>query len=217
MSVVCAIKEHGKVIIGADSQVTKGGTRTSLSNPNNYKIWQYDDVPGCYFAQVGHVREGQVIRVSDDLIKDLDFIYDMIDFKFCVKHLVPRMINELVENKLMKEEDTMSDSSFIFAYKNLLFVIDTDFTVIEVDDFCAIGSGRNEAIGSLLSTIGENAETRIIKAIKASAANDIYVDYPIIMVDTKLDKFKVIKENDLKDGVDSNTTDDNESKKKRGK
>ena len=31
MSVVVAIKENGKVYIGADSQVTKGGTRTTTN------------------------------------------------------------------------------------------------------------------------------------------------------------------------------------------
>ena len=37
MSVVVAIKKDGIIYMGADSQVTKGGTRTTLSNPNNYK------------------------------------------------------------------------------------------------------------------------------------------------------------------------------------
>ena len=40
MSVVVAIKEDNKIYIGADSQYTSGGTRRSLSNPNNYKIWE---------------------------------------------------------------------------------------------------------------------------------------------------------------------------------
>ena len=40
MSVVVAIQEGGKIYLGADSQVTKGGTRTTLKNPNNYKIWK---------------------------------------------------------------------------------------------------------------------------------------------------------------------------------
>ena len=35
MSVVVAIKKDGIIYMGADSQVTRGGTRTSLSNPNN--------------------------------------------------------------------------------------------------------------------------------------------------------------------------------------
>ena len=43
MSVVVAIKEGKKIYIGADSQVTKGGTRATLKNPNNYKIWKVDD------------------------------------------------------------------------------------------------------------------------------------------------------------------------------
>ena len=40
MSVVVAIKENKKIDIGADSQVTRGGTRRTLRNPNNYKVWK---------------------------------------------------------------------------------------------------------------------------------------------------------------------------------
>ena len=47
MSVVVAIKENGKVTIGADSQCTRGGTRRTLSNPNNYKVWRVLDAENC--------------------------------------------------------------------------------------------------------------------------------------------------------------------------
>ena len=39
MSVVVAIKKNDRIYMGADSQVSYGGTRSTLSNPNNYKIW----------------------------------------------------------------------------------------------------------------------------------------------------------------------------------
>ena len=88
------------------------------------------------------------------------------------------------------------DSSYLFAFKDQLFVINTDGCVLEVDDYVAIGSGSDQAIGSLLLTEDEEPELRKIKAIKASAATDIYVDYPIILVDTEATKFEVVNETD---------------------
>ena len=199
MSVVVAIKENGRVTIGADSQVTKGGTRRTLSNPNNYKVWRVLGAENCMMAHVGLVREANVIRVARGLIPELAQLKDEIDFSFVVKHLVPALFAELEEYRVIKggSEPPRFDSSFIFAYKDKLFYISDNGTVIEVDDYCAIGSGECEAIGSLLSTEGEPCEERIKKAIKASAANDIYVDYPIIITDTEHMEFKVYYEQDI--------------------
>jgi ATP-dependent protease HslVU (ClpYQ) peptidase subunit len=199
MSVVVAIKENGRVTIGADSQVTKGGTRRTLSNPNNYKVWRVLGTENCMMAHVGLVREANVIRVARGLIPELAQLKDEIDFSFVVKHLVPALFAELEEYRVIKggSEPPHFESSFIFAYKDKLFYISGNGTVIEVDDYCAIGSGECEAIGSLLSTEGEPCEERIKKAIKASAANDIYVDYPIVMTDTESTEFKVYYEQDI--------------------
>ena len=199
MSVVVAIKENGKIMMGADSQCTKGGTRRSLSNPNNYKIWKVLDSENCLLGHVGLVREANVIRVARDLIPEMAQLKDKVDFSFVVKRLVPTMFEELEEYRVIKKGDTPPefDSSFLFAYKDKLFYISGNGTVIEIDDYCAIGSGECEAIGSLLSTEGESPEERIKKAIKASAANDIYVDYPIVITDTESTEFKVFYEKDL--------------------
>ena len=200
MSVVVAIKENGKIMMGADSQCTKGGTRRSLSNPNNYKIWKVLDSENCLLGHVGLVREANVIRVARDLVPEMAQLKDKVDFSFVVKRLVPTMFEELEEYRVIKKGDNPPefDSSFLFAYKDKLFYISGNGTVIEIDDYCAIGSGECEAIGSLLSTEGEPCEERIKKAIKASAANDIYVDYPIVITDTESTEFKVYYEKDLK-------------------
>ena len=199
MSVVVAIKENGKVTIGADSQCTRGGTRRTLSNPNNYKVWKVLDAENCLFAQVGLVREANIIRVARDLVPEMAQLKDRVDFSFVVKRLVPRMFEELEEYRAIKKGDNLPEfeSSFLFAYKDKLFYISGNATVIEIDDYVAIGSGECEAIGSLLSTEGEACEDRIKKAIKASAASDIYVDYPIVITDTESCEFKVFYEKDL--------------------
>ena len=199
MSVVVAIKENGKIMLGADSQCTKGSSRRSLSNPNNYKIWKVLGAENCLMAHVGLVREANVVRVAQGLISELDQLKDSVDFSFVVRRLVPALFDELSFYGILKKEDGIPyfDSSFLFAYKDRLFYISANGTVIEIDDYCAIGSGECEAVGSLLSTEGEGCEERIKKAIRASAANDIYVDYPIVISDTETTDFKVYYEKDM--------------------
>ena len=199
MSVVVAIKEEGRIYIGADSQVTKGGTRTTLKNPNNYKVWKVKDVDNCLMAHVGNVRDGNVVRLMRDVIDEYDEFHNRVDYEFVVKYLVSDIIKTLKNAHFIKSNDEyidFIDSSFLFAYQDKLFMINSDLSVLEIEDYVAIGSGAQEAIGSLLSTEGQNPKKRIVKAIKSSAASDIYVDYPIILTDTKDTNFEIITEKD---------------------
>lgn len=200
MSVVVAIKKDGVVYLGSDSQVTRGGTRTSLTNPNNFKIWKVKGVDNCLMGHVGLLREACVIRVMENLVREIDVIHDEVNFEYVVTRVVPKIIDELKEFNYIETEGKFKnmESKYLFAFKDKLFVIGFDGSVIEVDDYIAIGSGESESIGSLLTTNNdEDPETRIIKAIKASAAHDIYVDYPIVLSNTKDLEFKVILENTI--------------------
>ena len=196
MSVVVAIKEKGKVFMGADSQVTRGGTRSTLKNPNNYKVWKVKGVDNCIMAHVGNVRDANIVRLIDGLVTEYNIYRKHIDFEFVVKKIVPEIISELKDYGFVKDNKYFEgmDSRFLFAYKDQLYLINTDGCVLEIDDCVAIGSGEAEAIGSLLSTDKLDSKKRIIKAIKASAAADIYVDYPIILTDTEKSEFDVITE-----------------------
>ena len=205
MSVVVAIKENGRVYLGADSQVTYGGSRKSLSNPNNYKIWKLRDTDNCLFGSVGRCRDANVIRILKNVITELDVLHNSIDFEWVVSTLVPRLFGELGQYSLLETEGgTHMNSSFLFAYKDQLYEISNDGCVIEVDDFDAIGSGASQAVGSLLTTVGKSPTSRIISAIKASAANDIYVDYPIVLSDTESTEFTVIEKENKKNEKDNN-------------
>ena len=197
MSVVVAVKEGNKIYLGADSRVTRGGTRTTLHNPNNYKIWKVDGSDHALMGQVGNVRDGNIIRLMKNVVDDYDEFYERVDYRFVVKYLVPEIIKNLQDAHFIKSNDNLIDgidSSFLFAHNDKLFLINSDLAVIEVDDYIAIGSGADQALGSLLSTEGQNPKARIVKAIKASAATDIYVDYPIILVDTDSTEFEIVTE-----------------------
>ena len=81
MSVVVAIKENGKIYLGADSQVTKGGTRSSLSNKNNYKIWQPKGVENSLIGHVGRVRDANVIRTMYGVVSEMVQIKNRVDYE----------------------------------------------------------------------------------------------------------------------------------------
>lgn len=200
MSVVVAIKKDGVVYMGADSQVTRGGTRISLSNPNNFKIWKVKNVPNCLMGHVGTIRDACVIRIINDMVDEIDIINDNINFEFVVTKIVPKIIKTLIYNGFLKEDKILEvmDSSFLFAYKDKLFLINSDYSVIEIDDCVAIGSGENEAIGSLITTSkDDDSVCRIVKSIKSSAVHDIYVDYPIVLGNTKETELRIIDEHNI--------------------
>lgn len=211
MSVVVAIKEKGKVFIGCDSQVTRGGTRSTLKNPNNYKVWKVRGVDNCLMAHVGNVRDASVVRLMDSLVTEYNVFKNHIDYEFVVKSIVPDIIHELREYGYLKGDSYFEefDSRFIFAYRDMLFLINNDGCVLEIDDCVAMGTGESEAIGSLLSTDIDDPETRIVKAIKSSAASDIYVDYPIILTNTLDTEFEIINENNEKEYLDKKKGDKN--------
>lgn len=196
MSVVVAIKEGNKIYMGCDSQVTHGGTRVTLKNKNNYKIWNVLGVDNCLMGHVGRVREANAVRLIDDMVPELTAIKDNVNYRFVVERVTSKIVSQLRRFGFCKDEQYFesTESEFLFAYKDKLYDISPDTCVIEVDDCVAIGSGEDQAIGSLVSTVGEDPIVRIIKAIKASAASDIYVDYPIILTDTETNEFTVITE-----------------------
>lgn len=197
MSVIAAIKKDGVIYMGADSQVTRSGTRTSLSNPNNYKIWKVKGIDNCLIGHVGNLRDACAIRVMHGLVREIDIIKDSIDFDYVVCRIVPMIIDELKNYDYLAKDGRFDgmDSRFLFAYKDKLFLISQDASVIEIDDCIAIGSGECEAIGSLITTSKDgNANIRIIKAIQSSATHDIYVDYPIVLANTADTEFDVITE-----------------------
>jgi ATP-dependent protease HslVU (ClpYQ) peptidase subunit len=198
MSVVIAYKEKGVVYMACDSQITRGGTRLSLTNPHNFKIWKVKGVENCLMGGVGLARDAIAIRLLDELIPEINVIHGTVDFELVAGQIAPAIIAELRRKGYYSSDDPFDtiSSTFLLAYRDKLWLIVCDGSVIEIDDMCAIGSGESEAIGSLLSTEGKSPRRRLITAIKSAAAHDIYIDYPIVIADTAKTEFETILEDE---------------------
>lgn len=195
MSVNIVLKDKNKVYLAVDSQSTKGGSKFIQTNINSIKMWKVDGVDSCYIAHTGDVRDACIIRTIDDLINP----NDEIDYAYIVSKVKHKIVQELIDAEFIDVSDgyiEKTTSSFLIVYKNKAYAIETDLSVIEIEDYEAHGSGKYMATGSLASTVGEDPMTRIKKALKASC-NNIYVDFPVYVVDTKSNEIITITEEDL--------------------
>lgn len=196
MSVVIAIKdkENDRFILGADKQVS--GMNSKETNAN--KVWYLADSAGeCCMGGVGTLRANQIIQYTQGLI-DWNIIYSKgdIDTGYVVLYLTEALYQAL--NKHGGADDSLDapvssplsttkflPNEFIFAYQSKCWVIHQDLSVTEVQDYIAIGSGNEIALGSLDETVGQPIFDRITKAIDKAAERTLYVNHEIDFVSTK--------------------------------
>ena len=193
MSVVIGIKDKDKVWIGTDTQITKGGCKYNTTNPNNFKVWNVNGVPNCIMAHVGSVVESNAIKVMCNLVSEITVMKDEIDYEYVITRIVPRMYQTLEDCDYLNHLEGKYKSSYLFAYKDKLFYIASDWSVTEIDDFIAIGSGECEAIGSLYATKGLEVEERIKKAIEVCSKHDTSISLPIVVKSTEDYDYQIIK------------------------
>ncbi len=196
MSVVIGIKHQGKVYLGADSQMSQGGLKLTHLNPNNYKIWKVLGKSGAYLGTAGDVRDACIIRTMEGLIGD----NAQITYPYVVRHVVPKIIDELKKFNYIRNKDGYFDnmeSTYLLATKDSLFQICTDGCVVEIEDGAAIGSGRETALGSLNTTFDEEPYARLIKGLKSAENNTVYVGYPFVLADVSKRKFEIVDENSV--------------------
>lgn len=197
MSVVVAIKDQDRVWVGCDSQVTTGYTKSIISPKSQMKIWKPIDDNEIIMGLVGDVRDNNILSTSNKWIDELTKLKDEFNFKYVVRNIVPQIFRELNNYGRMKSKDGIQsiESTLIFTYKNQCYVIYNDGAVIEILDMMAIGSGSRLSAGTLNTIKNSNLSPKkiLIEAIKSSCESDLYVNYPIIIMNTKDDEIDIIE------------------------
>ena len=183
MSLVVAIKDKDRIVLGADKQASTGGTK----DHTNTKIWKLEELPGAIIGSVGSARASQIIQYSQVIDKNL--ITENIDTTFVVRILAPTLANGLRANGIVVEAGDggkcdMMPNAFIFAYKDRAWTIWHDLSVSEIEDYFAIGSGSDVARGVLYATTEKNPFDRIVTSIEAAAESTLYVDNGIDLLAT---------------------------------
>jgi len=183
MSLVIAIKDKDRIVLGADKQVSSGDSKDHTIT----KIWAVEELPGAIMGSVGSARASQIIQYSNIIDKNLLSKEVSTDFVIC--SLAPTIAAGLKANGInieAKDGDfcEMMPNSFIFAYGDKAWLIWNDLSVTELGEYLAIGSGSDVARGVLFATKKRNPFERIVTAIDAAAESTLFVDDGIDLLAT---------------------------------
>lgn len=185
MSLVVAIRDKGRFVLGADKQSSTGFNKDHTST----KIWEVPRLKGAVMGGVGSARASQIIQNTPIADKnDIDAIGN-INTEWIITSLIPCIVTALRANGIKCDvpEDgncVMIPNAFLFAYKENAWMIWNDLSVTEVEDYIAIGSGSDVANGALFATQEKNPFDRIVTAIDAAAETTLYVDNGVDMLTT---------------------------------
>lgn len=186
MSLVIALKHKNRIILAADKQTSVGDYKIH----NTTKIWEVEELPGAIMGSVGLARASQVIQYAGVIDKNVLSSPDSINTEFVVSSLAPTIAATLKGNGITVEAEagsgcvTMSNA-FIFAYRDRAWMILSDFSVTEIDEYLAIGSGSDVARGVLFATKGQsNPFARLVTCIDAATESTLYVDDGVDILST---------------------------------
>ena len=189
MSVVIAIKDNGVTYMAADTQISFGDSKRHLKSDSLQKVWAVTDTPHCIMGGVGLTRDLNLIRYcTSELIPEASVLKNEINVGTIMLNTVPAIFESIRNYTQLVtgcDKDIPINSEFVLAYKDKIFDIAPDGTVEEVEDYIAIGSGADAALGSLKHTVDEPVYDRLIKALDAASESNLYVSEPYVCMDTE--------------------------------
>lgn len=193
MSVVMAVKDGDRVLMGGDCQVSCGGNKSTLVSPNLLKVWEVEAHPNTIMGGVGALRDLNIAYSMDALYDTIrDEANKELDFKFVVNEVVFNILNHFGNCGRTSSNNgiiTMG-STFLLAQKDKCYLIDADGCVMDLtyDGEClAIGSGgviAQAAYNTLVDIESLTAEEKILKALIQACEEDLHVNFPVYIRDT---------------------------------
>lgn len=188
MSIIIAIKEKNKIVMGCDSQVSSGGLKEQLVSPSA-KVVESMQSKDILIGGVGSLRDVQIIQSTKDLIPEINILKDTVDTTLIINEVTMNIYNRLKKFNRVDIEDgnyysPNINSSFIIAYRDKAWLISNDLGVLPIEDYLVCGSGEQVSIGVLENTKDLPAVERIKQAIKVSSDKTLYVDNNINILHT---------------------------------
>ena len=174
MTCIVAIKQSGKVFMGADSAGVGGLSLDICKNPKIYRNGPF------ILGFTSSFRMGQLLGYSlqvpkqkkDEPIENFMAVTFINAVRDCLK----------AGGFSKKENEVETGGTFIVGYKGRIFVIFDDFQVHEpTQSFTSVGCGDHIAKGSLFSTKHLNPYSRIKTALRAAESFSAGVRKPFIV------------------------------------
>lgn len=168
MSVLVAIKDKNRIVVGVDVRMSSCETYIDSYNrrPKAIHINNKKDII------VGGVGNIGLVDILKQLLTDYQTsdLYSM-DRAFIVKYIIPALVVSVRDYEMTDKEGKM-DGVLMVAVKDKAFIITGNYSVEEVVKYVAEGSGREAALGSLYTTskMAMSPEEKIKIAIESAGS-----------------------------------------------
>lgn len=181
MTCIAGLVHKDTIYMGADSAGTADSRLRTREDP---KVFIRDNM---IFGFTSSFRMGQLIQYS---LKIPDYHKDMTNHEYMATSFVDAVIKCLKDGGYAeKNNDVESGGHFLVGYRNKIYNIQTDYQVaVNTENFNAIGSGDDLALGSLYTThifSPETPHTRIRVALRTAENFNAYVRSPFTVLELK--------------------------------
>jgi len=181
-------KEQNCVYIGADSLGSNGYSQQLFRNK---KVFKATDNSNIVMAISGDYKLSNILSIEDKLVEELKELKNEVNISHIIQYTVPKIIDSAMKYRCYKNRDgyVSIEGDIIFAYKNQLYIIESNLQVLESDDdYLASGSGKQFAMAVLSQNKDKSTIDRIKEGLEASEKHGIGIKRPFYIMNTKDDK-----------------------------
>ena len=174
MTAIVAVKHNGHVWMGGDSAFISGWDVEAIPDEKVFFVGEI------LFGVAGSPRTVGLLRYH---LKFPDPQTD--DLREYITTSLVDALRGLFNEKghaTKSDEQEQFPSAILVSYGGRLFMIDSDYQVLEIPDYTAIGSGGTVALGALAATVGKSPAKRVQIALEAAAKHNIAVRGPFQVV-----------------------------------
>ena len=162
MTCVVGVVQKGRVYIGVDSAAVQGWTRRASQVSKVFRRGPF------LIGYTTSFRMGQLLEHHLNVPAQTDKVSDMT---FMVTQFIEAVRVLLKEKGFTKiESNTEKGGQFLVGYRGQLYTIESDFQVgHQVEQFDAIGSGAEFALGAVKALEGKKPQVRVRRALEIAA------------------------------------------------
>lgn len=161
-------RNNGVSWMGGDSLGSDGHVKATEMSA---KVFRNETFKNVLIGGTTTFRHLDLLKYSEDLFDEVDLYKKTdLDHKFMVMQFIPKVI-KLFKEGVVGEIESERGSNFIVATPRRVFEIQPDYSVLEPEfGICAVGCGREAAMGSLITTTGMDIppQDKIVMALKAA-------------------------------------------------
>ena len=177
MSIAAAVRKNGKTVIAADTQINFGAVKVPIDNFRPAKVRR---VGSSYLAMSGWGIYENIFAASLTKADRPRLDSEKAIFRFFVGFWRELREHYSFVNDQAHQEDPSPfadlDASFLIANKKGIFHVSGNMTVTAFEQYAAIGSGADYALGALHALYHEelDAADLVQRACSAAMAFNIY-------------------------------------------